>query len=101
VISGPKDALNLLFDVRSNLEPARTAATHTDSDTAPTQSPHMRSMQRDSVNLQEPSEIGPPLDMSSQHASRVPGALVRIWQSCHFVRMGWLTAREAIQYVDW
>lgn len=100
VISGPKDALNLLFDVRSNREPVRTAAAHADSDTAPTQSPHMSSKQRESVNLDELTETGPPSDMPSQHESRVLRALVRIWQSCHFVRMGWLTAREAIQYVD-
>ncbi|OQV07205.1 Fungal specific transcription factor domain-containing protein [Cladophialophora immunda] len=38
--------------------------------------------------------------MRSPHPRNYSSSLVRIWQSCHFVHMGWLTPREAIQYVD-
>jgi hypothetical protein len=97
VISGANDALNLLFDVRSSRGPARLAA---DADVGPTHFSHVSTRQENIDNLQEPAETDPPMDMPSQHTPKAQGSVARVWQSCHFVRMGWLTAREAIQYVD-
>lgn len=97
VISGPNDALNLLFDVGSSRAPVGLAA---NTDTVPTHSSHLNTRQDSVVNLQEQAKSNRQIEGPSQHAPKVQGSLVRVWQSCHFVRMGWLTAREALQYID-
>ena len=97
VIAGANDALNLLFDVGSTRAPIELAS---DTDILSQYPSRMSSRQNNAINLQEQASDDRIMDESSQHAPKPRGSPVRIWQSCHFVRVGWLTAREALQYVD-
>jgi hypothetical protein len=97
VISGANEAFNLLFDVVPNRDQGHVADL---SGAAGNQPSSVNSVSRTVQNQDEPPEMHSLSNGPSQHFPGFSSSLIRTWQSCHFVRMGWLTAREAIQYVD-
>ncbi len=97
VISGANDAFSLLFDVVPNRDQEHAAEP---SSTSGNQPASINSVPRTALNPNRPADIYTQPDVSPQHVPSFSSMLIRTWQSCHFVRMGWLTAREAIHYVD-
>lgn len=97
VISGANDALNVLFDLGSS---RASGGFPVSTETMPT--PLFQTIPRkdDAMDLEGQAASDIPANRPLQHAPKALSSLVRIWKSCHFVRMGWLTAYEALQYID-
>ena len=103
VVSSSNDALDVLFDV---------AAQHRDNDFrygndhAPPVAENLTHTDRNEQhNPSAPAAQG--MDLPSPYRKSVlsnlpiyPPELLRVWQSCFFIKVGWLTAREAVNYVD-
>jgi hypothetical protein len=80
MVTGPSDALDILFD----------AASH----------PSAHEVRPEHASL-------PKLDFSSSHPIPVikelsypDDSVLDLWDTCRFVRQGWFTAQEAVTYVD-
>jgi hypothetical protein len=88
VISSGNDALNILFEAASHdatnptsTPPVETHASHDTPGTASLRSYHDA--------LPQPIDFPPP-----------SAELLRLWGACRFVTMGWVTAKDAILYID-
>lgn len=107
LVSKPNDALALLFEAaersdpsalnsrRQSLEPSRNLRRNIDDPLA------------DNVAGRNPtghtSGIPTPRSAVMSPAQAVPdpsGEMIELWKTYRFVREGWLTAREAVLYVD-
>jgi hypothetical protein len=102
VVSSGNDALNLLFDVASN---DRENALQGIEDLAPVPDSQMHdgSVRESGLAFADGHGLGSatPFEKSSPaNLPSYPREMLKVWQSCHFIRMGWLSAREAIYYVD-
>jgi hypothetical protein len=102
VVSSGNDALNILFE-------AATAQSQEDS-----------VIESDSLPENEQSRAGRPVTceghskqidlsvppevlqkaMRPVELSHVSKDVLRVWEACRFVRMGWFTAREAVTFID-
>ncbi|KAL4795886.1 hypothetical protein BDV19DRAFT_378603 [Aspergillus venezuelensis] len=71
-VASGNDALDILFDA--------AAQTHTDTHT------RVRQTTTETVS---------PFDVRSENN------VLKIWEGCRFVKMGWFTAEEALLYTDW
>lgn len=99
VVSSGNDALNLLFEAAAH-EGGNTASMDQstprpsqDSATAQETSPYNVFPSSGSFSASQP---GPsPVKISSSSHS-----VLRVWEACRFVRMGWFSAREAVTYID-
>ncbi|KAL4901629.1 hypothetical protein BDW74DRAFT_187247 [Aspergillus multicolor] len=46
-------------------------------------------------------QVAAPDDTTSPFDVRAEENVIRIWEGCRFVKMGWFTAEEALLYTDW
>jgi hypothetical protein len=96
VISSGNDALNILFEAASH------DATNPIVDSNPTDGPsplvetHASDGTPGTVSLRSHHDALPqPMDFPPPSAE-----LLRLWGACRFVTMGWVTAKDAILYID-
>ncbi|KAF7719651.1 Fungal Zn(2)-Cys(6) binuclear cluster domain-containing protein [Penicillium ucsense] len=102
VVASGNDALNILFE----------AATASQEDNAPNgESPaygvesrgggpngHFHTTPK---NFESPAAFEPILRARrSVELSEVTPEILRVWEACRFVKMGWFTAREAVTFLD-
>lgn len=107
LVSKPNDALALLFEAaersdpsainsrRQSLEPLRILRRNADNSLADNEAG------RNPTG--HPSGIPTPRSTVTSPAQAVPdpsGKMIELWKTYRFVREGWLTAREAVLYVD-
>lgn len=100
VVSSGKDALNLLFeaahhrDVIDSQEIQRQAENGVNNAQTAADSSLYETPQSTMPNIASPF-MAHPVRMSK--ASR---DVLKVWNSCRFVQMGWFSAEEAVTYVD-
>lgn len=97
VVSSGNDALNLLFEAVNHSEPGRNR----DAATLPP-GPHSPQVQTPSQSSVVSRVTGVKLDgQTAQDSLPTPEVDVsRVWNACRFVKMGWLSASEAVGLID-
>lgn len=106
VVSSGNDALNILFEAATVRENRRNSTGNTDSLSRREQNARTNSHEGNTgiAGNQEHLLATPRPSISMANAPERlsnPGEQVlRIWETCRFVRMGWFAAREAITYID-
>lgn len=102
VVSSSNDALDVLFDVAAHHRENNFRYGNDRATSSAYPVPTDRSEQH---NPSAPAAQGIDLPSPYQRSTLsnlpvYPPELLRVWGSCFFVKVGWLTAGEAINYVD-
>ena len=104
LVSKPNDALALLFEAAGRQDPSalnsRRQSAHNTADAEP-QSQLQRPYRH--IEHQSFNNIPTPHSIQASIASNLPSPTaeaLELWKRYRFVRQGWLTALEAVQYVD-
>ncbi|KAJ9319229.1 transcriptional regulator family: Fungal Specific TF [Paecilomyces variotii] len=94
VVSSGNDALNILFEAATAHENGTNPAG--DVDNVP------RREQNGRTTAHEGTQPRRSMAMTNEpkRLSNAGKEVLRIWEACRFVRMGWFTAREAVTYID-
>lgn len=94
VVSSGNDALNILFEAATAHENGTNPAG--DADNVP------RREQNGRTTAHEGTQPRRSMAMTNEpeRLSNAGKEVLRIWEACRFVRMGWFTAREAVTYID-
>lgn len=106
VVSSGNDALNILFEAATVHENSGGLADGVDSIAHRDKSGNITSHGGSATGLNgdEAHIIAPCSPISKTHSldklSNSTEEVLRIWETCRFVRMGWFTAREAVTYID-
>ncbi|KAK2767068.1 hypothetical protein FQN54_006387 [Arachnomyces sp. PD_36] len=99
VVSSGNDALNLLFEAaahdRQNTSSVDQSTSHPIQSTNPAQGTSQYNVFPMSTSFSN-SHPGP----SPVKISHPSPDVLRTWETCRFVRMGWFSAREAVTYID-
>lgn len=91
MVSSENDALNILFEAATCTEPAN--AFPSTSKTALTGFPSVREVEESPISLQQSTPQLSSIDS-------IDYDILRIWNACRFVKMGWFTAHEAMTLAD-
>lgn len=91
MVSNENDALNILFEAATCTEPVNTFPST--SETALNGLPSVPEVEESPGSLQQSTP-----QLSS--IGSIDYDILRIWNACRFVKMGWFTAHEAMTLVD-
>lgn len=91
MVSSENDALNILFEAATCAEPVNTFPSA--SETALNGLPSVPEVEESPGSLQQST-----LQLNS--IGSIDYDILRIWNACRFVKMGWFTAHEAMTLVD-
>jgi hypothetical protein len=91
MVSSENDALNILFEAATCAEPVNTFPST--SETALNGLPAVPEVEGSPGSLQ-------PSTPQLSSIDSIDYDLLRIWNACRFVKMGWFTAHEAMTLVD-
>lgn len=103
VVASGNDALNILFE-------AATAQDQEDSTSNEMNPSHRAGSKSSGLNgkaqstprdFESPANFeAPPRTVGPVTISEVAPEILRVWEACRFVKMGWFTAKEAVTFID-
>lgn len=99
VVSSGNDALNLLFQAAAHEGGNPSSVGQSTSDPVQGPSPVQGTSPYD-VFSSSASLIGCQPGPSPVKISSASTDVIRVWEACRFVKMGWFSAREAVTYID-
>lgn len=101
VVTSGNDALNILFEAAAARRPDFEQPNRSED----TLSSRSQTTRDDNSSVPEEGNLGTFRRTATQsarpvHASQASKKVLGVWEACRFVKMGWLTSREAVTLID-